>query len=148
MIDDQQLRDARIAVNRFSALPKDEQWKRLRQNGSIHEDGSVQNWRAKLAVLEVRYDNSGDRAVAFWCLIPSGGTPGTAKLEVSRSSMETYLREGSRIVTATIEPETEFLDVGEEIHLTSHGAIRTDKNDEVDDNLGSLPRYRDVRHRI
>lgn len=148
MTNDQQLQAAQEAVARFGALPKDEQWLRLRRNGSIHADGSVQDWHAKLAVLEVRYDSVGDKAVAFWCLIPSGGAPGTATLEVSRQSMETYLKEGSRIITATVDPETKALDTGEEIHLTSHGTIRTDKNDENEDNLQSLPRYQHVRSRM
>lgn len=119
----------------------------MRQNGSIRADGSVQDWHAKLAVLEVRFDSTGDRAVAFWCLVPSGNAPGSAKLEVSRNSMETYLKEGSRIITATIDSD-KSLDAGENIHLTSHGAIRTDGNDEIEDNLQSLPRYHDIRSQM
>ena len=148
MINENQLQAAQEAVSRFGALPKDEQWLWLRRNGSIHADGTVQDWHAKLAVLEVRYNNSGDRAVAFWCLIPSGGSPGSTTLEVSRQNMEMYLREGSRIITATVDPKTKALDTGEEIHLTSSNAIRTDKNEAMEDNLQSLPTYHDVRSRV
>lgn len=42
------------------------------------------------------------------------------------------------MITAFIDAETKFLDVGENIHLPPHGAILTDANDLEDDNLGKL----------
>ena len=147
MIRDHDLETLQKGVRRFVEMSTEEKFTQMRRNGLIREDMSMQDWNAYLAVLEVRMDLSG-RASEFWCLMPTLSSPGNAKIAISRQSMEKYLREGRRIITAYIDPETKALDAGEDIHLTSHKAIRTDRNDIAEDNLENLPRYSASRSKM
>lgn len=134
------------AVAKVRSRTPEETFEQLRRHSVVHDDGSLQNWHAKLAIVEVRENDRGV-PIAFWCLIPSGNKPGTAKIEVRRESLVRYLEEGSRVITATFNDETKGYEAGPEVHLVNHSHPRTQGNEIERDNLDSLPRYSKTRSR-
>lgn len=115
----------------------------MQRSGLIDAEGELQQWDAFLAIVATNATGS-RKATHFRCRKPTLGLPGRAEIDISRDSMTAYLEEGKRIITAVIDTETRALREGAEVHLTSHGMIRTDRNNLDQDNLGELPYFQNV----
>jgi len=131
------------AIIEFAAKPSDVAFLDMQRSGLIDADGVPQEWDAFLAIIAT---NATDyrKATHFRCRKPTLGLPGRAEIDVSRDSMIAYLNEGKRIITAIVDEDSKAIRVGEQVHLTTHEAIRTDRNDIAEDNLGSLPQMTTV----
>jgi len=132
------------AFDAFAAKPSDEVFLDMQRSGLIDAEGEPQEWDAFLAIVAT---NATDyrKATHFRCRKPTLGLPGRAEIDVSRDSMIAYLNEGKRIITATVDENSKAIRVGEQVHLSTHDAIRTDRNDIAEDNLGSLPQMTTVQ---
>jgi hypothetical protein len=127
------------AFDAFAAKPSGEVFLDMQRSGLIDAEGEPQHWDAFLAIVATNATDD-RKATYFRCRKPALGLPGRTEIDISRDSMIAYLKEGKRIITATVDETSKAIRVGEDVHLTSHETIRTDANDVPEDNLGCLPR--------
>ena len=132
-------------LERAKQQPAKEQLQRLIDKGVIDEHGQVQLWAAFLAVIAVKPGSNGKLLESFRCLKPALGMPGAAEIDVSRELLAKYVQENNRVITAFLDDKQNRWKEGAEIHLTCKGYLRTDANDNEEDNLGDLPQFTTVR---
>ena len=126
--------------------PSDVHFQRLQEQGLINGQGEVtgrlHRWTAYLAVTAVKHDSSGRVITSFRCLKPVFGMPGGATIDVRRESMLEYLNQEKKIITACRDERLNMWKESCEVHLSPHGFIRIDESDELQDNLGDVPEFR------
>ncbi len=132
------------AFDTFASKPSGEVFLDMQRSGLIDSEGQVQQWDAALAIVSTNATET-QRATHFRCRIPCLGLPGRAEIDVSRKNLIDDLTSGKRIITAIVDEETGALREGAEVHLTKHRAIRSDRNEIDEDNLGDLPRFQHVK---
>lgn len=135
------------AIDAFTAKPSGEAFLDMQRSGLVDSKGGLQQWDAFLAIVATNATDSLN-ATHFRCRKPALGLPGGAEIVISRESMVHYLRAGKRIITAFRDEETGALREGEEVHLTSDNAIRTDASDFDSDNIGILPHFGQIQNRM
>lgn len=146
---DEQALQARMqeGLARVRAMTPDEHWMHMRRHGLIDSKGNLLEWRAFLAVTQVKPDSSG-KIISFRCLKPTLGMPGGTTIDISRDSMVHYLKQGRRVITVVHDKETGAIEEGADVRLTEHGTIRTVGDHETEDNLGELPVFETIRNRM
>jgi hypothetical protein len=143
-MDKQELvKKAYEALERDRQVPAKDRLQRLKDKGILDEQGNLRDkvhfWHAFLAVVAVKPGSNGKQLDHFRCLKPAFGLPGSATIDISRESLIQYLTENKRIITAYQDEKQTGWKEGEEIHLTASGYLRTDGNEDEQDNLGALP---------
>jgi hypothetical protein len=68
--------------------------------------------------------------------------PGGATIDIGRDSMVAYLRQGKKVVTATLDNRLDLWREGSDVILTADGFVVCDSADEGGDNVGNLPDFR------
>lgn len=140
-MDEILLRKSQEALEAFGKLSPKERFNRLVASGVIDEEGRVPLWSAFLAVVAVKPGKNGEPIQFFRCLKPTLGMPGVAEVDISRESMLRYVRdEGKRVITA-IRDKRDHWREREQLHVTSKNYLRTDRDEEEEDNLGGLPEF-------
>ena len=121
-------------------------FERLQVQGMIDERGEVtgkiHQWDAFLAVTEVKRVASKKQFDVFRCLKPVFGLPGSATIDISRDSMVTYLKEGKKIITARRDDKLGVWREGCVVHLSENGWVLCESANDVEDNVGVLPEFR------
>ena len=142
MTEQELLKKSSEALARARQRPAKEQLQQLIDRGVIDEQGRVQLWVAFLAVIAVKPGSNGTTLEYFRCLKPTLGMPGMAEIDVSRESLASCVREEKRVITAYLDEKQNRWKEGQEIRLTSKGYLRTDDNNEIEeDSLGTLPTF-------
>ena len=146
------LDEAKRRLQEESSQPSDVHFERLREQGIINDRGEVtghlRRWDAFLAITEVK-PAAGSREIAlFHCLKPVFGMPGSATIDVSRDSMVAYLKEGKKVITAHRDDRLGMWKEGCEVRLSPNGFIRTDLADDVGDQVGNLPEFKQSNSRL
>ena len=117
-------------------------FERLREQGLINDRGEVtghlRRWDAFLAITEVKHENGAEIAV-FRCLKPVFGMPGGATIDVSRDHMVAYLKEGKKVITARLDDRLSMWKEGCDVLLSANGFVRCDSENDLKDDVGSLP---------
>jgi hypothetical protein len=96
----------------------------------------------------VKHANGAQKIAAFRCLKPVFGMPGSATIDICRDSMLAYLKEGKKIITAHWDHRLGIWKEGSEVHLSATGFVRNDSSDELEDNVGSLPEFKQSTSRL
>ncbi len=124
-------------------------FERLQALGMIDDKGDVtghlHRWDADLAVTAVKRSPRAKKIAYFRCLKPVFGMPGTATIDISRDSLEDYVKQNKKVITAHWDGRLEMWKEGKLIQLTASGYLRTDSNGEAADDLGNLPDFAQVR---
>ena len=136
-----------------SYQPSDVRLQRLREQEIINDRGEVtghvRRGRAFLAITEVKRTNGAEKIAVFRCLKPVFGMPGGATIDVSRDSILEYLRQGQNIITATWDDRLAMWKEGVEVRVSPNGFVRkTDLPDDMEDNVGDLPEFKQSNSRL
>lgn len=149
MNDPELIRKSRSILSKGNALPAKERFQRLVEKGVVDEKGEVKLWDANLAVVGVKRKSGGKQIDYFRCLMPVFGMPGTAQVDMRRESLIKEIKDSNkRVITAYLDKHRNRWQEGEDIHVTSHGYVRTDANEIDEDNLGELPEFHSVNSRL
>jgi hypothetical protein len=127
-------------------------FQRLQAQGLVNERGEVtghlHRWDAFLAITEVKPDPTAKKIASFRCLKPFFGMPGRATIDVRRESIVADLAQGKKIITASWDANLKMWREGSRVRLTGKSFIRTDDQEELADDLGSLPEFHQVQTRL
>jgi hypothetical protein len=103
--------------------------------------GRLHHWDAFLAITEVKHAENSKQIGAFRCLKPIFGLPGSDTIDIRRDSMEIYLKEGKKVITASRDNKLGVWRQGCAVRLSENGWILCQSADDIEDNVGSLPEF-------
>jgi hypothetical protein len=126
--------------------PSDVTFERLEALGIINDRGEVtghlHRWDAFLAIAEVKPRDKQARIQSFRCLMPVFGLPGGALIDISRSSLVDYLKQGKKVITAHRDNRLGIWKEGCDVHLSEDGFVVCGHTATGEDNVGDLPEFR------